>query len=153
MKTSVTNSIILGCLGLAIATLLPGCVEPYGTNYGTAYGVTAYRPGYEVRVLPSGYRTEIIGGTHYYYHNGVYYRSRSGHYVVVEAPRSRYESPRPPYNAYSRYERPDEHREVIITRLPHGYHQINTPSGRYYQHNGVYYQKRGNGYVIVSRPY
>ena len=34
MKTSITQTIVLGCLGIAIGTLLPGCVEPYAQGYG-----------------------------------------------------------------------------------------------------------------------
>jgi len=153
MKTSVTNPLVLGCLGIAIGTLLPGCVEPYVQGYGPSYGATVYRPGYEVRALPTGYRTEIIDGTRYYNYNGTYYRSRSGSYVVVEAPRSHYESTRPRNDSYARHDRPDVRHEVIITRLPQGYREIDTRNGRYYQYNDEYYQQRDSGYVIVSRPF
>lgn len=154
MNTPIIKPIVLACLGIAIGTLLPGCVEPYAQGYGSPYGATAYRPGYEVRTLPPGYRTEVIDGTRYYHYNGNYYRPRSSVYVVVEPPRSRYESTRPRYNEpYSRSNRPDERREVTIEQLPRGYREVNTPHGRYYQYNGVYYQQRRSGYVIVNRPY
>lgn len=56
-----------------------------------------YMPGYRIDSLPSGYRSENLGGSTYYYHNGAYYQRHSGGYVVAEAPRrSRY------YEEYSR---------------------------------------------------
>ncbi len=159
MKTSATKPLLLSCLGIAIGTILPSCVDPYAQSYGTQERVTTYRTGYEVRSLPPGYRTETIGGTRYYNHNGTYYRSQSGRYIVVEAPRQDYQSPRPRYDdSYSqdrdpRYGRPDLHREVIITRLPSGYREINHNGGRYYQVNDTYYQQRGSGYIVVTSPY
>lgn len=60
--------------------------------------VTTYQPGYRLTSLPSGYRSENLGGSTYYYHNGAYYQQNSGGYVVTEAPRqSRY------YTEYTRY--------------------------------------------------
>lgn len=51
----------------------------------------AYTPGYRLDRLPSGYRSENLGGSTYYYHNGAYYQRHSGGYVVADAPRqSRY---------------------------------------------------------------
>lgn len=59
--------------------------------------VTTYQPGYRLSRLPSGYRSENLGGSTYYYHNGAYYQRNGGGYVVTEAPRqSRY------YSEYSR---------------------------------------------------
>lgn len=141
MKTSVISPLLLGCFGVAIATLLPSCVDPYVQSSGPHPStVTTVRAGYEVRSLPSGYRTEVIDGSSYYTHNGTYYRPRSGRYVVVEAPRPR-------------YNRPPPRSEVVITRLPRGYRPVEHRGVRYYQVNDVYYQQRGSGYVIVSRPY
>jgi hypothetical protein len=42
---------------------------------------------------------------------------------------------------------------VIITELPRGYRTINHNGGRYYQNNDVYYQQRGQGYVVVGSPF
>lgn len=152
MKTSVTNPLLLGLIGLAIGTLLPGCVDPYYA--GPPQRVTTYHPGYEVRSLPPGYRTEVIGGTRYYSHGGHYYRPRSGGYVVVEGPRHDrgYYDGRP-RDDYGYQGRPPGHRDVIITRLPPGYREINHRRGRYYHANDTYYQQRGAGYVIVTSPY
>ncbi len=137
MKTSFTHSALLGSLGLAAATLLPSCVDPYyAHNQAPPQQVTTYSAGYEVRSLPSGYQTEVIGGTQYYNHNGTYYRPRSGRYVVVEAPRN--------------YNRPSRHGDVVVVRqLPRGYRVVNHRGVRYYQVNDTYYEKRNSGYVQV----
>ena len=146
MKTLALHPIVLGSMALAIGTLLPSCVDPYAQNHGPSHSVTTYRVGYEVSNLPSGYRTEVIDGSSYYNHNGTYYRPRSGRYVVVDAPRNRYES-RP------RYDRKSDRGEVIITKLPRGYRPVEHRGVRYYQVNDTYYQKRDSGYIIVGRPY
>lgn len=147
MKTSFTLPLLAGCLGLG--SLLTSCVDPYAQGYGSAE-VTTYRPGYEVRTLPSGYRTEVVGGTSYYTHNGTYYRPRSGRYVVVEAPPHRVM--RAP-NRRDQNPRFDTRKEVIIREVPRGARVVDYRGSRYYQSGGSYYQRRGNGYVIVDRPY
>lgn len=153
MKTSFTKKVVLGCLGITLGILLPGCVESYAQDYGSPYATTAYRPGYEVRVLPPGYRSEVIGGTRYYHHSGTYYRPRSGGYVVVEAPRTSYSSQTRVYDSAARPDHPYAHRDGLVPRLPSGYRAINTGRGRYYEYNDTYYQQRGSGYAIVGRPY
>lgn len=141
MKTSTHYPFALGSFALALGALLTSCVDPYVEGHGPQHSVTTYSVGYEVGSLPSGYRTEVIDGTSYYNYNGTYYRPRSGRYVVVEAPSSR-------QSAYGSHG--DQH---IITRLPGGYRQVEHRGVRYYQANDTYYQKRGSGYVIVTRPY
>lgn len=120
---------ILGSFALAIATLLPGCVAPYPAVQASSVSI-----GYEVRSLPSGYRTEVVGGTRYYVHEGHYYRSRSGRYVVVEAPRGRYAPSR----------------QVYIDRLPPGYRVVRRGGQQYYFANNRYYQKSGARYLAVE---
>lgn len=39
-----------------------------------------------IRELPNGYEVTTVRGTRYYRHNDVYYRPRSGGYVIVERP-------------------------------------------------------------------
>lgn len=61
------------------------CAVPVeGTVYSTS---RVYQPGYTVSRLPSGYSTQVISGTRYYTHGGVYYVPRGRSYVVVEQPR------------------------------------------------------------------
>jgi hypothetical protein len=141
MKTSFTKNLSLACLGLAVGTLLPNCVDPYYADQGGPPSrVVEYRQDREIRRLPSGYRTEVIDGNNYYNHNGTYYRRQSGGYVVVEAPRSRYGNSQ-------------GYRGTSITRLPRGYREVNHRGNRYYQVNDTYYQRRGSVYVTVTRPY
>ncbi|MEO7099144.1 MAG: DUF6515 family protein [Luteolibacter sp.] len=139
MKTPITKRLILGGLAIAIGTLFTSCVDPYYAQGGQTHVTASYNAGYEVRTLPPGYRTEVIEGTRYYNYNGTYYRPHSGRYVVVEAPRH--------------YSRPSGHREVVIRELPRGYRVVERDGARYYQVRDVYYQQRGSGYVVVTRPY
>ncbi|GAA5118915.1 hypothetical protein GCM10023212_10080 [Luteolibacter yonseiensis] len=166
------KSAFAGCV--ALGALLTSCVDPYATGPTHSTVTTTYRTGYEVRSLPSGYRTETIGGSRYYSHNGTYYQSRSGRYVVVEAPRRGYDNRYDDRKYGSRdRDRRDGHdyrdrdgrdrgrydgpprggRDVIVTRLPSGYRTVNYRGGVYYQSKDVYYQRRGTGYVVVTRPY
>ena len=173
MNSLLKKSTFAGCI--ALGALLTSCVDPYAGGPGHTSTVTTYRTGYEVRSLPSGYRTETIGGTRYYNHNGTYYQSRSGRYVVVEAPRGRNDGRHDNRNKYgnndrdrrddrdhrddrnrgdNRYDkRPQGGRDVVITKLPPGYRTVKYRGSDYYQSRDVYYQRRGNGYVVVSRPY
>lgn len=137
MKTTFTTPALFGGIGFAIVTLFSSCVDPYySQNRGPSHHVTDYRTGYEVRTLPSGYRTEVIDGTQYYSHNGTYYRSRSGRYTVVEPPHR--------YNRSPRYQE-----EVVVRQLPRGYRVVNHHGVRYYKVHDTYYQQRGSGYVQV----
>ncbi len=120
--------------GLIAASLLSGCAAPYPSS-GVGASVT-YRTGHEVRTLPSGYRTETIGGTRYYNNNGTYYQARSGRYVVVD----------PPGNG-----RRD--REVYIQKLPSGHRAVPYRGKTYYQVQNTYYERRNGGYIVVASPY
>jgi hypothetical protein len=102
---------------------------------------SVYRTGYVITELPHGYRTEIIDGQRYYIHNGNYFRSRSGRYVVVESPRHQ---SRPGYR---------ETRETVIRTLPRGYRTINRGGTTYYESRGVYYRPSRSGYMMIDRPY
>jgi hypothetical protein len=164
MKTSIKP--ILLSTGLIVGLGLTSCVETYDA-YGPHHSTTTimtYEPGYHVTTLPSGYRTERISGTTYYYHDGAYFRSRPGGFVVVEAPRtSRY------YTEYDAYRRRTvtqrttrDHRDIrgpvvderrIVTRLPSGYRTVTHRGIQYYQSGDRYYQRQGSGYVVVARPY
>jgi len=149
MKKTTHKPLLLGLLGVAVAILFSSCVDPYVQNQGYAQQtVTTYRTGYEVQSLPSGYRTEVIGGTQYYQHDGTYYRPRSGRYVVVEAPRSS-------RDGYSRSDRYDNRggQTTVIRELPSGYRTVTHRGTRYYQANDNYYQQQGTGYVIVRSPF
>jgi len=157
MKTKSVSLLLAS--GLAIG-MLPSCVAPYDSHGQTSATRTSYQPGYRVNSLPSGYRSEVISGGTYYYHNGVYYRPQSNGYVVVDAPRtSRY------YTEYDRQHGSDKYRSSnnyrdqrndsvrVITHLPSGYRVVNHGGIQYYQSGGTYYRREGSGYIVVSRPY
>jgi len=144
---------VLAATSLAIGLGMTSCVAPYD-SYGTTT-VTSYSPGHRINSLPGGYRTEIIGGSTYYYHNGSYYRSGSGGYVVADAPRSsRY------YREYDRDRSRDQryHGERrdnvnVLTRLPDGHRAVSVRGKKYYQHKDNYYRRQGNGYITGNRPF
>ncbi len=126
-----SSQIALMTAALVAGTSFTSCMDPYSTNTSITY-----RTGSEVRTLPPGYRTEIVGGTRYYTHNGTYYRPKSGRYVIVETPHRR-----------------ERNREVYVEKLPPGYHMVRYGGRYYYRVNNIYYQQRGPGYVVVERPF
>ena len=174
---------LLAIGGVALCLSVTSCVVPYDSNNGgSSVSVTRYSPGYRVTSLPGGYRSEIISGSTYYYHDGYYYRRGDSGYVVVDAPRrSRY------YDDYGRYQQtyqpsrdyrdssnnrdyrnsPNnrEYRESynrndsgydrtqVITRLPSGYRELNHRGSTYYQAGDQYYRRQGDSYIITTRPY
>lgn len=143
---------MLACgISLAAISVLPSCVDPYYAGGPTQRSVTHYQVGYETRSLPSGYRTEVIGGERYYLHDNTYYRPRGNRYVVVEPPRSRYS--RTTYTDRSYGNGPFDRRETIIRELPRGYRTVQHRGVTYYQIQDRYYQRSGSGYVVVDRPY
>lgn len=157
MKTPSVSLLLAS--GLAIG-MLSSCVAPYDSHAEASITTTSYQPGYRINSLPSGYRSEVISGSNYYYHNGAYYRRQSNGYVVVDAPRtSRY------YTEYDRHRGSGNHRSsnnyrdqrndrvTVITHLPSGYRVVNHGGSQYYQSGEIYYRRQGSGYIVVSRPY
>ncbi len=111
--------------------LFSGCVDPYATS-----SAINYRPGYEVRTLPPGYRTEVYRGTRYYSHDGTYYQGRGNGYVVVDAPLH-----------------VQRKRQGYVDRLPPGYRMERYGGRAYYRVGRTYYEQLGAGFVVVDRPY
>jgi len=150
---------VLACLALCTAPLFfTACIDPYGASGGALPALPAHRPGRTVTVLPSGYRTVAVAGTRYYHHGGVYYRREGRKYVVVESP----------YRRFSEYDRgrdrdrrPDWNNPhpghaggvTVARRLPGGYRTVTHRGVRYYRVGDVYYQSRGDGYIVVESPY
>ena len=120
-------------VGLVISITATSCVVPYDSTTET---VTTYRPGYVAHTLPHGYRTEVVGGVSYYHHNGVYFRPhhRRGEYVVVDSPYG---------GSYHGDDR-------VIRVLPRGYQTVRRNGVVYYRSGDSYYQRRGDGHVIVE---
>lgn len=142
MKTQSVSLVLAS--GLA-AAMLSSCVVPVESHGETSVTTTSYEPGYRLTTLPSGYRSEVISGSNYYYHNGAYYRRESNGYVVVDAPRtSRY---------YTEYDGQRRGGGVsVVTQLPTGYRVVRRGGGEYYQSGDLYYRRQGSGYIVVSRP-
>lgn len=89
-------SSIISAAGAALCLSLTSCIIPVDTNMGHS-DYSTYQPGYRINTLPYGYRSEMIAGRTYYYHDGAYYRRDQNGYIIIDAPReSRY------YNDYDR---------------------------------------------------
>jgi hypothetical protein len=161
MKTKLA----LLTLGTATA-LLSSCVETYTPAPGAV--VTTYQPGYVVRTLPAGYRTEVISGTRYYYHDNVYYRPQGSSYVVVKSPRPGgvgWDGKQRGYDSdWDGVDRDGDGRDRddfqhnrsrvrVIHTLPSGYVVVNRGGRRYYRAGDVYYQASSGGYVVVENPF
>lgn len=149
---------LLKLIAVGFAVSLSSCViDPYYSEPSHTHVTTVYRPGYEVRTLPSGYTTQTINGTRYYYHDNVYYSSRNGRYVVVDNPRHhgprRYDDRRDYRDRRDRDYRRNSDQVTIIRTLPGGARSVNYRGQQYYRSGNTYYQSRGNGYVIVTNPY
>ena len=142
--TMKTTSIILSLFAAGSGVLLTSCVDPYYTGPSSAT-VTVHRPGYVVQTLPHGYRTEVIGGTSYYYHDNVYYRPQGRGYVVVESPRR--------HSRRHDWDHGPRRDVTVIRELPSGYRVVTHGGQRYYRVGDVYYQSRGSGYVVVRSPF
>lgn len=149
MKKSAKKTLLAAGLGFGIS--LSSCVAPY--DGVTTTSVTTYRPGYTVETLPGGYRSEVIAGTNYYYHDGAYFTRRGNSYVVVDAPRrSRY------YDEYTRYRGRTYHNHRdgsshVVSELPRGYTTVTYRGEPYYRYNDRYYRRQGSGYVVVASPF
>ena len=150
--------------GVARCMGLVSCVVPYDSQGGGSVTVSSYSPGYRVQTLPGGYRSEVISGNTYYYHDGYYYNQGSGGYVVVDAPRnSRYQSDysrrhrtyssnRDDQESSNRHDQRYERGE-ILTRLPDKHQVVNHRGNTYYQVEDRYYRRQGETYVISTKPY
>lgn len=81
--------------------------------------------------IPSGYISFSIGGLHYFYQSGIYYRRHASGYLVVPAPIG-----------------------AIISALPFGFISIHVGGRPYYYYYGTFYQHDPvhHRYLIVSAP-
>ena len=83
-----------------------------------------------VVALPAGHRRVVVGGTPYYYNQGMYYQYGPSGYVAVSAPLG-----------------------AVVPALPPGYSTVHVGGRPYYNSGGVYYSYGPNGYVVVNAPY
>ena len=154
--TMKTTTIILSLLAAGSGALLTSCVDPYYTGPSSTT-VTVHRPGYVEQTLPPGYRTEVISGTNYSYHDNVYYRPQGRGYVVVERPRGghRHDDWDHRHDRDRDWDRDRGPRRdvTVIRELPRGYKVVTHGGQRYYRAGDVYYRSEGSGYVIVRDPF
>jgi hypothetical protein len=87
--------------------------------------------GWHIHYLPAGYFTIWVGGTRYYYYDGLYYNYVGyGDYVLVN----------PPVGAF-------------VSVIPPDFQPVNINGRTYYTDNGIYYiLTRHHGYKVVAAP-
>jgi len=87
--------------------------------------------GMHIHFLPAGYFTVWVGGTRYYYYDGLYYNYvGDGDYVIVN----------PPVGAY-------------VAAIPPDFQPVSINGRIYYTDNGVYYiLTQHHGYKVVMAP-
>lgn len=85
--------------------------------------------GAVVKTVPATRVVIVVGGTNYFYADGVYYVQGPSGYVVVASPVG-----------------------AVITTLPAGSISVVSGSSRYFYFNGTYYVSRDKGFVVVSPP-
>jgi len=86
--------------------------------------------GYRMNFLPAGYDTVWVGGTVYYYYDGLYYQRAGFDYMLVN----------PPIGAY-------------VNVIPPDFQPVNINGRVYYTDNGVYYVlTQRHGYKVVPAP-
>jgi hypothetical protein len=87
--------------------------------------------GWHIHYLPAGYFTIWVGGSRYYYYDGLYYSYvGDGDYVIVD----------PPVGAY-------------VSAIPPDFQPVSINGRIYYANNGVYYiLTQHHGYKVVSQP-
>jgi hypothetical protein len=86
--------------------------------------------GYHMHFLPDGYFTIWVGGSRYFYYDGLYYTYiGDGDYVLVQ----------PPIGAY-------------VSAIPPDFQPVSINGRTYYADNGVYYVLTHHGYKVVEPP-
>lgn len=80
-------------------------------------------------VLPGGFVSVVLGGSRYYYCDGIFYRRANRGYVVIA----------PPVGA-------------VVEILPVECHMVIVNGVTYYTINGIYYQHTRRGYQVVLQP-
>jgi hypothetical protein len=94
-----------------------------------SYHWFGYHPGMIISALPAGYLSIYVGGSPYYYDQGVYYESDPTGYVVVT----------PPLGA-------------TVPALPPGAEPVAVGSLIYYFAAGAFYQQQPQGFMVVTPP-
>lgn len=79
--------------------------------------------------LPIGFVSLVIGGSRYYYCDGIYYRRYLNSYVIIPTPIG-----------------------AVVTTLPLDCRTVLVGGATYYTSGGVYYRYSPYGYEVVSEP-
>lgn len=85
--------------------------------------------GHRTQALPKNYASIRVGGSKYFYQGGIFYRKKSGGYIVVAAPIG-----------------------ARVTNLPVGFVTVRIGLQNYFYINDTYYWKYPSGeYVVVEK--
>ena len=85
--------------------------------------------GRAIAVFPTKYFTIVIGGSRFYYCDGIFYHRNRHNYVVVAPPRG-----------------------AIVVEIPVGCERVVMNGVEYYRDDNIYYRRTFNGYEVVSPP-
>ncbi len=96
-------------------------------HYYVHYPYPSY--GRVLVVLPGGFASLVIGGSRYYYCDGVYYQRGSGGYIIVPTPIG-----------------------AVVETYPPGCRRAIVNGVTYYTADGIYYRYTSYGYEVVSQP-
>jgi len=78
---------------------------------------------------PDEYYPVWVGGTRYYYDDGLYYNYVGGDYVVVSPPSG-----------------------AVVSSIPSDFKPVSVNGTIYYMDNGIYYIHTPSGYQVVTQP-
>lgn len=86
---------------------------------------------HQAKILPAGHLRLSVGGSPFFYHGGVFYRSQGSAYIVVTAPIG-----------------------ARVRSLPTGFVSFSIGTRRYYHLNATYYfyEPETQEYVVVAKP-
>ena len=100
---------------------------PYHGRVVVRHPVPRY--GRPVVKLPPKHRKVVVGRHSYFFHQGIFYRSGPGAYVVTRAPVG-----------------------AIVATIPMGFFTFVVADLTYFYYGGVYYRKVHTGYRVVEPP-
>jgi len=103
----------------------------YSTRYLAPIHIHYHPVGHHIHVLPVNYISIYVSSLPYFYYEGIYYRSISDGYVVVEAPIG-----------------------ALVAELPVGYVAFNNGYDTYFYVNATYYRwsDSDTAFVVVKKP-
>jgi len=129
------NPLFLLIIGVSALLALPkvsSADERWGHHGEHHYFHYRQHPHFGLQVsafYPNEYYPILIGGSRYYYDDGIYYDYVGGNYVVVAPPAG-----------------------AVVRVIPADFQPVVINGTTYYVDNGTYYVRTPDGYRVVPRP-